>query len=212
MSKKSKAKGRKRGRKEEFVCPAAFMQRRASFAECIPLRISILKDKSSFSPMTFFSLSLSLPPALATSAIFLPSKAANPFSSFHWCLKLPWPRPLFFSPFPKRGHGRAVFFAAHHPSMPCGSGTRRASSSLVASPVNARPPLHSTPPGAFLPEPKARVQDRHGDEALDGQSIIKLASFTGVVWWPCMSWTLFFTPLHCMLSIHNPALHCMHRH
>lgn len=148
---KSKAKA-KRGEKEEFVCPAAFMQRRASFAECIPLRISILKDKSSFSPMTFFSLSLSLPPALATSAIFLPSKAANPFSSFHWCLKLPWPRSPFFPLSPKGGMAVPSFLP--HTIHPCrvGSGTRRASSSsLVASPVNARPPLHSTPPGAFLP-------------------------------------------------------------
>lgn len=148
MSKKSKAKGRGRGRKEEFVCPAAFMQRRASFAECIPLRISILKDKSSFSPMTFFFFSLSLsPPALATSAIFLPSKAANPFSSFHWCLKLPWPPPPFFPPFPKRGHGRAVFFAAHHPSMPCGEWDQESIILLfgrLACQCKTSTPLHST--------------------------------------------------------------------
>lgn len=71
-------------------------------AECIPLHNQpILKDRSSFLllPMTF------------SSAIFLPSKVTNPFSSFHWCLKLP---DLFFF-FTQKGY--AFFFATrpHHP-------------------------------------------------------------------------------------------------
>lgn len=106
-----------------------------------------LKRQELFFAHDFFSsLSLS-PPALATSAIFLPSKAANPFSSFHWCLKLPWPRSPFFFPFPKRGHGRAVFFAAHHPSMPCGEWDQESIILLfgrLACQCKTSTPLHST--------------------------------------------------------------------
>jgi hypothetical protein len=54
-----------------------------------------------------------------SSAIFLPSKVANPFSSFHWCLKLPG----LFSFSTRKGHGHAIFLPHPSPSMLWGGGS-----------------------------------------------------------------------------------------
>ena len=116
----------------------AFMQRRASLQQSAShfVRISILKDKMSFALMTF------------SSAIFLPSKVANPFSSFHWCLKLPG----LFSPFsPQKGMAMPSFLPTPLTIHAVGPGEHHPHSLLVCQDSNTSLPrcLPSHPP-SFL--------------------------------------------------------------
>ena len=113
-----------------------------------------------------------------SSAIFLPSKVANPFSSFHWCLKLPG----LFSFLARKGHGHAIFFATPLTIHAVGPGEHRPHSLVVCQDSNTLPrclPSHLLPSFTFYSSAAQRKVERQRDEALNGQSIIKLASFTG---------------------------------
>jgi len=90
--------------KEEFVCVCRLYAKTGIFAECIPLRVPVGSPSQKTSALFLMTFS---------SAIFLPSKVANPFSSFHWCLKLPG----LFSFFTRKGHGHAIFLPHPSPSM-----------------------------------------------------------------------------------------------
>ena len=123
--------------KEEFVCVCRLYAKTGIFAECIPLRVpvgSLSQKTSALFLMTF------------SSAIFLPSKVANPFSSFHWCLKLPG----LFSFFTRKGHGHAIFLPHPSPSMLWAGG---AWCQLICQylPIPSLPqvPSHTHPPPSF---------------------------------------------------------------
>ena len=97
--------------KEEFVCVCRLYAKTGIFAECIPLRVpvgSLSQKTSALFLMTF------------SSAIFLPSKVANPAN-----LSLPFigvSNSLAFSPFsPEKGMAMPSFcHTLHHPC--CGPG------------------------------------------------------------------------------------------
>lgn len=117
---------------------------------------------------------------------------------------------LAFSPFsPKKGMAMISF--CHTPHHPC-CGTRGASSSLfgrlsrlkyiyppsLGACLHTHTHTHTAPSFTFYSSAAQRQVQRQRDEALNGQSIIKLASFTGGhacnFQSICLSWSVFSLP------------------
>ena len=151
-----------------------------------------------------------------SSAIFLPSKVANPFSSFHWCLKLPG----LFSFLAQKGHGHDIFLPHPSPSMLWDQGSIiltlwsfvKTQIHIPSLPRCLPSHTHTHTHSSFLhilfqrSAAKGRETERWVSQWAINYKACQL------YWWPCMQFSIHLPELECFFPSfpHSPSLHLLH--